>query len=78
MSQGQSRDMSLGVHHPEAGRNTGAVSGDLTFDRGSSRTPRATVQMIAIKAVMLNVTIRPAMRISVFMQPILAARASRS
>jgi hypothetical protein len=50
----------------------------LTFDRGSSRIARVTVQMVANKAVTLNITIRPAMRMSVFMQPIVAARWRRS
>jgi hypothetical protein len=40
----------------------------LTFDRGSSRIARATNRMIANRAVTLNATIRPAMRISVFMR----------
>jgi hypothetical protein len=40
----------------------------LTFDRGSSRIARATDSMIANRAVTLNATIRPAMRISVFIR----------
>jgi hypothetical protein len=58
--------MSLGVHHPETGRNTGAVSGRLDVRPRLLADRVGDLQIMATKAVTLNVTIRPAMRMSVF------------